>query len=130
LTITAKDSAGNLTNDFVYLGGNTTGDGATNPVSIAGAYMTPLTAPSSGDIFVSGVKKYKFIVGSTEGSYQLAIDLPKFNNTTYSQTAITVPYTIKSGSTAVSNAEVLAAIVKLIASINKQIRALQKSLKR
>ena len=31
---------------------------------------------------------------------------------------------------AVTNAEVLAAIVKLIASINKQIRALQKSLKR
>ncbi len=131
LTITAKDSAGNLTNDFVYLGGEVAdGSGKDDAPSIAGAYLTAITAASSTDMFVSGVKKYKFIVGSTEGNYQLAVDLPKFNNTTYSQSAVTVPYSIKSGSTAVSNAEVLAAIVKLIASINKQIRALQKSLRR
>jgi hypothetical protein len=41
-----------------------------------------------------------------------------------------VPYTIKASSASVTNAEVLSAIVKLIASINKQIRALQKSLRR
>jgi hypothetical protein len=43
-----------------------------------------------------------------------------------SQGKITVPYSIKSSSSVVSNAEVLKSIVALIASINKQIQALQK----
>ena len=42
--------------------------------------------------------------------------------------AKTVQYKIASTSTAVSNADVLKAIVSLIASINKQIAALQKAL--
>jgi len=120
LTITAKDSKGALTNDAATLG--TTA----SPVSIAGSNLTAVATPSNVDTFTSGVKKYKFIVGSTEGSYQLAIDLPLWDSST--QSAITVPYTIKASSTSVSNAEVLAAIVKLIASINKQIAALQKAI--
>jgi len=119
LTITAKDSAGNATYDAATVG---TG------VSIAGSNMTAVSAPTDTDTFTDGVKKYKFIVGSTEGSYQLSVDLPAINNTTYNQAALTVPYTIKASSASVSNAEVLAAIVKLIASINKQIAALQKAL--
>jgi hypothetical protein len=132
LTITATDASGNPTNDYVYLGGAVDGGtGSTNPVSISGSNMTAVTAPTSVDKFTSGKKTYKFIVGSTEGNYQMVVDLPKFNNTTYSQVALNVPYSIKAPATgAVTNAEVLAAIVKLIASINKQIRALQKSLKR
>jgi hypothetical protein len=43
-----------------------------------------------------------------------------------SQGKITLPYSIKSSSTAVTNADVLKSIVALIASINKQIQALQK----
>jgi conjugal transfer/entry exclusion protein len=43
-------------------------------------------------------------------------------------TSATTGYKVTDG--AVSNTEVLAAIVKLIASINKQIKALQKSLRR
>jgi hypothetical protein len=78
-------------------------------------------------MFSGGKKTYKFIVGSTEGSYSMSVDLPKFNSTTYAQAAVTVPYKI-SGSGAVSNADVLKAIVSLIASINKQIAALQKAL--
>jgi hypothetical protein len=78
-------------------------------------------------MFVGGKKTYKFIVGSTEGSYQLSVDLPKFNNTLAPQTAATVAYKI-AGSGGVSNADVLKAIVSLIASINKQIAALQKAL--
>jgi len=122
LTITAKDSGGNLTYDALALGSTT------YPVSIAGSNMTAVSAPTNADYFVSGVKKYKFVVGSTEGSYQLSVDLPKFNSSTYNQAALTVPYTIKASSASVTNAEVLAAIVKLIASINKQIAALQKAL--
>jgi hypothetical protein len=129
LTITAKDSKGNVANDYTFLGGNAAaGHGTTNPVAIAGSNMTAVTAPSSTDSFVGGKKTYKFVVGSTEGSYQMSIDLPKFNNTTAPQAAITVPYSIKASSTAVSNADVLKAIVSLIASINKQIAALQKAL--
>jgi len=48
---------------------------------------------------------------------------PQFNK------ALTVAYTVGAG-TAVSNADVLKAIVSLIASINKQIAALQKALLR
>ena len=90
--------------------------------------MTAVTAATNADTFTDGVAKYKFVVGSTEGNYQLSVDLPKWNSTTYSQTAVTVPYAIKASSASVSNAEVLAAIVKLIASINKQIAALQKAI--
>jgi hypothetical protein len=71
--------------------------------------------------FTNGVKKYTFIVGSTEGAYQLAVDLPVI-----SSTAVAIPYTIKASTTTVSNADVLKSIVSLIASINKQIQALQK----
>ncbi len=131
LTITATDASGNPANDYVYLGGAVNGGtGSTYPVSIVGSNMTAVTAPTSVDSFSGGKKTYKFVVGSTEGNYQMVVDLPKFNGTTYSQAAVNVPYSIKASSAAVSNAEVLAAIVKLIASINKQIRALQKSLKR
>jgi hypothetical protein len=128
LTITAKDASGNPTNDYVYLGGtDAAGTGSTNPVSIAGSNLTAVTAPTSVDLFSGGKKTYKFVVGTTEGSYQLSVDLPKFNSTTYSQTAQTVAYKIQ-GAAGVSNADVLKAIVSLIASINKQIAALQKAL--
>jgi hypothetical protein len=60
---------------------------------------------------------------TTAGSFNAVVNLA--GSTTKS---ITVPYTITSSD--VSNTEVLAAIVKLIASINKQIAALQKSLRR
>jgi len=58
----------------------------------------------------------------------LVVDLPKFNDSTKPQAAVTVAYTIKASSASVTNAEVLSAIVQLIASINKQIAALQKAL--
>jgi hypothetical protein len=118
LTITAKDSAGNLTNDYAATGAD---------VSIAGSNMTAVTAATSVDTFTNGVKKYKFIVGSTEGSYQMSVDLPAYNDATTPQEAVTVAYKI-AGSGGVSNADVLKAIVSLIASINKQIAALQKAL--
>jgi len=121
VTISAKDSAGNATYDAA-----TAGSG----VSLAGSNLTAVTTPAAADTFTSGNLKYKFVVGSTEGSYQLVVDLPAYDSTTYNQAALTLPYTIKASSASVTNAEVLAAIVKLIASINKQIAALQKALKK
>jgi len=123
LTITGKDSKGVLTNDAA-----TVGTATTYEVAIAGSNMTAVSAATNADTFTAGVKSYKFIVGSTEGSYQMVVNLPKYNSTTYSQAALAVSYKIATGSTAVSNADVLKAIVSLIASINKQIAALQKAL--
>jgi len=113
LTITAKDSAGNPSSDISTVGA---------AAAIAGSNMTAVTALATTDTFTAGVKKYTFVVGSTEGSYQMSVSLTDIDD------AVTVPYTIKSSSTAVSNADVLKAIVSLIASINKQIAALQKAL--
>jgi hypothetical protein len=113
LTITAKDSAGNPASDISTVGA---------AAAIAGSNMTAVTALATTDTFTAGVKKYTFIVGSTEGSYQMSVSLTDIDD------AVTVPYSIKSSSTAVSNADVLKAIVSLIASINKQIAALQKAL--
>jgi YD repeat-containing protein len=126
LTITAKDSKGNLTNGVATLG--TTDEYA---VTISGAQMTPVTTPTTVDTFSDalGQKVYKFTVGTTEGSYNMVVDLPKWTVAgNGAGEAVTVAYAIASGSTAVSNADVLKAIVSLIASINKQIAALQKAL--
>ncbi len=121
LTITAKDSQGNPVHDYATLG-------AGQSVS-CGSQLTAVTAPSSGDTFTNGVKKYTFTAGTTAGNYNCVVSLAAYNDSTVPQAAVTVPFSIK-GDGSVSNAEVLAAIVKLIASINKQIKALQKSLRR
>jgi hypothetical protein len=132
LTITAKDINGNLVYDPVA-STSSSGNDLINYVygsddaapAISGSNMTAVAAPTSTDYFLGGKKTYQFVVGSTEGSYQMSVNLADIDDPT------TVAYAIKAPATgAVTNAEVLAAIVKLIASINKQIRALQKSLKR
>ena len=125
LTITAKDSSSStrLTNDAAVLGSGTT----TSAPAISGSQMTAVTAPASTDTFTGGSKTYRFVVGSTTGSYNMVVDLPYWNATsTVGQTAVTVAYKVASSTTEVSNADVLKSIVALIASINKQIQALQK----
>jgi len=117
LTVTATDSQGKAVADTT-----TTGAG----YSVAGSNMTAVTAPSTADTFTWGTKTYKFIVGSSEGSYAMAVSAPAY--AAYGVTDQTVAYTIKASSATVSNADVLKAIVSLIASINKQIAALQKAL--
>jgi hypothetical protein len=79
----------------------------------------------------TGIVKFTFTVGGlaavTAGSYNALIDFPTL---TAAETATiqTVAYKVSTGDTGVSNADVLKAIVSLIASINKQIAALQKAL--
>ena len=80
------------------------------------------SAASSADTFTAGVKTYKFRVDQAEGSF---VGQAQPTATT-DDAAKTVSYSIKSSSTAVTNADVLKSIVALIASINKQIQALQK----
>jgi len=129
LTISATDKNGKAVYDVDSAGNALAlGDKASNTPAVSLPQMTAVLTPTYTDTFSGGVKKYKFTVGSTEGNYSGVVDLPTFDGTTYSQTAVTVTYKVDSGTTAVSNADVLAAIVKLIASINKQIAALQKAL--
>jgi len=94
--------------------------GTTAPV-IAGGSMEAVVAPSTADYFSNGVKTYQFKVTATEGSFNLSVNLPDSG-----AAAVVVPYTVKATSATVSNADVLKSIVSLIASINKQIQALQK----
>jgi hypothetical protein len=131
-----KDDEGRLANDYHYLHGLTDNytlavtaptTPATLLVQITGApAATAVTAPGYGDVLEDGVKKYTFIVGSTEGDYNAIIAVPSINAANSKQSAVTAAYSIKVANAGVTNAEVLKSIVSLIASINKQIQALQK----
>jgi hypothetical protein len=131
LTITAKDINGNAPFDPVSNNGADDTNEVLNYVNagVAGtaqalgySNLTPVVAPAAGDFFLGGVKTYQFVVGATEGDYQLTLGITGLTN----DTAKTVKYSIKASTATVSNADVLKSIVALIASINKQIQALQK----
>jgi hypothetical protein len=117
LTLSGKTAKGNPVATFTFLSG----------VEYSFGGMTAITAPTNNDAFSSGLgtKKYSFSVGTTEGSF---VGTFKTAGTT-DDSAKTVQYKVAAPATgAVSNADVLKAIVSLIASINKQIAALQKAL--
>ena len=114
LTVTGKDSLGAPVHSLQAMTGATYAFGG----------MTPVTAPTATDVFNSGagIKTYQFSVGVSEGSF-----VGTFTATGSTDTAAkTVQYKVASATPAVSNADVLKSIVALIASINKQIQALQK----
>ena len=66
------------------------------------------------------------MVGSTEGTYTAVVTVPVITALNSDQGNTSLAYELKSGTSTVTNAEVLKSIVALIASINKQIQALQK----
>jgi hypothetical protein len=120
LTITFKDVKGQLANAYDLVG-----NGAL--ITIAGApAATAVTIPAATDKpdTGAGTKTYQFVVGTTEGDFQAVVSVPDVNALNGANQ--TVPYSVKSATGTVSNAEVLKSIVALIASINKQIQALQK----
>jgi hypothetical protein len=127
LTIKFLDSKGNTPNDY-------TSFAASNKATFVGAPGTVVTDGAVGDKPTSGVKTYQFIVGSTLGDFNMVVDAPDVRTANVaaggSQGKVTVAYKIANSSTAVTNEDVLKAIVSLIASINKQIAALQKALLR
>jgi hypothetical protein len=131
LTITVKDSKGNAANDVDDLGAN---NAAAQPLVDMGG-LTLIGGDANGyptytDSPTAGVKSYKVRVGTTAGAYTGVVSLPEFNASAVApaQTSVTLQYKIVDGSSGVSMADVLKAIVSLIASINKQIAALQKAL--
>jgi len=128
LTVTFYDIEGNVANSN---GTITTADGdstisAPMLVRVGGDTILAATKPDS-----AGQVVHTFTVGTssglTDGSYNAIVNYAK---TLTDSTPQTVSYKVSTGAAGVTNAEVLAAIVKLIASINKQIAALQKALKK
>jgi hypothetical protein len=125
LTVAFVDSKGNPANSY------TKADTITSTETDATISVPMMT--QIGSLFVAtdgmlpnkdGKKIYTFTVGSTtaivEGSYNAVLKLPTID------VSVTAPYKVSTGTNAVSNADVLKSIVSLIASINKQIQALQK----
>jgi len=130
LTIKFLDSKGNAANSVTSVSDATTADQViTAPqmvrVTDASGYSKDLTTDETGAVV------YTFTVGTDSGivagTYNAVVSFPTVNTNGAGENQ-SVAYTVTSSGTSISNAEVLAAIVKLIASINKQITALQKLL--
>jgi hypothetical protein len=119
LTITGKDIYGNTVSDAHVPAGLT--------VTVAGSttvgFNTIGTACTDAAQAFSGGKFTCKFAANTEGAWSYNIDM----TTVTAQSASVGSLKITSGG-GVTNADVLKAIVSLIASINKQIAALQKAL--
>jgi len=120
LTITVKDSGGRPVSDAAVLGS------AASKFAIGGSGLTFLNAPLHTDTSDGGKFVYKFYTTLTEGSYVAGVTLSEATVVTTE----TANFIVKGSTATTSNADVLKAIVSLIASINKQIAALQKALLR
>jgi len=123
LTVKFVDNLGNAANSYGSLG-------AASAV-VTAPMMTMVGTPPAGATNladVNGATTFKFTVGGntavTAGSYNALVDYPTL--TAANAKIQTVAYKVSTGDTGVTNAEVLKSIVALIASINKQIQALQK----
>jgi hypothetical protein len=130
LTVTFKDSKGNLANSYDAVDTLST---LVSDIVISAPMMTMVGVVNAGASAgttakpgISGTRKYTFTVGTTtgltDGAYSAVVLFPTID------VATSASYKVTTGSTGVSNADVLKAIVSLIASINKQIAALQKAL--
>jgi len=118
LTISAKDANGGIVADTTTVGANF--------VNISVPGMTVIGAAiATGDLFTAGVRTYKFRVDQAEGSFVGQAHVTTDNVTSAEKLVKTLQFSIKASSSTVTNAEVLKSIVALIASINKQIQALQ-----
>jgi hypothetical protein len=128
LVVTFKDSKGNLANGVDKVANTNVQD--TPSFSIGGLDKT-ISGPTSGDTIEDGVLTYTYTVGATEGAFTGKLTFPVVDARQVaagasSAAAVPVTLTVKAATAAVSNADVLKSIVALIASINKQIQALQK----
>jgi len=117
VTVTLKDAYGNLMADGTMATGWTAAVGTTTELTAVGTACSATASYVLGGSFTC-----KYGVGNVAGSYSYSFDL-----TTATPQAATVGSIAITGS-GVTNADVLKAIVSLIASINKQIAALQKAL--
>jgi len=120
LTVKFLDSKGFAANNVAAGTGSWTG---VTPM------LTPISATGAAPVLDNqGTVKYTYSVGGTTavtaGSYVSVIDFQDL--VAVAATKQTPSYKVTTGSTDVSFTEVLKSVVALIASINKQIQALQK----
>ena len=118
LTVQFLDSKGNKANTISAPGAST----LTLPMLTSVDYASSATAVTKAD----GTNVFQFTVGTTgtftAGTYTGVVNYSSLT----AQVPATVTYTVKTGGDTTSNADILKSIVALIASINKQIQALQK----
>ena len=117
LTVSFFDSKGFAANN---VGSTGTWTGST-------PMLTPISATGAAAVLTNaGTKTYTYSVGGntaiTAGSYVSVIDFASLT----AGTKQTPSYKVSTGGDSTTNADVLKSIVALIASINKQIQALQK----
>jgi trimeric autotransporter adhesin len=120
LTVTGKDAYGNA----IYDGATAAGLSLTVAGSATAGFTSVGTACTTSTAFSGGKFTCKY-AANTEGAWSYSVDV----TTATPQSASVGALKITAGG-ATSNADVLKAIVSLIASINKQIAALQKALLR
>jgi len=118
LTVTFKDSSGKSVNNITALG--------TSTIAVPGMTRVSTTGVASAVAKAGSKVEYTYTVGQTAGKFAAVVD---FSSTTALATYATVQnpsFEISTGGDSTTNADVLKSIVALIASINKQIQALQK----
>ena len=115
LTIGATDAFGNSMADGTPLAGLVI---TTNTTGLTAVGSTC----SASSVLAKGIKTCNFAVGNTEGSYAWSVALTSASL----QKPVIGTAAVAASTAVVSNADVLKSIVALIASINKQIQALQK----
>jgi trimeric autotransporter adhesin len=115
LTIKGVDAFGNAIAD------GTAATGLVRSVNSSG-FTQVGTALSAASTFSGGEITENYAVGNTEGAYSFSVTLTSQSG----QSPAVGTLAIKASTATVSNADVLKSIVALIASINKQIQALQK----
>jgi hypothetical protein len=131
LTLVFKDSKGFAANSYDLLDTMTITGSPSSTTAQAGAPITALNASAARGGGLTGTITQQYVVGSTTGDF-VAVVVPAASLVTASTAAgatqanLSLAYKIASGTTSVTNEQVLASIVSLIASINKQIVALQK----
>jgi hypothetical protein len=120
MTVQFLDSKGNKANSIIAVGA----------VSMIMPMLTIVTATGSATTLtdVDGVIKYTFTVGTstgmTAGTYTGIVDFTDL--TAVAAVKATPTYKLSTGTSDVAFSEILKSVVALIASINKQIQALQK----
>jgi len=120
MTVQFLDSKGNKANSVIAVGAS----------SMIMPMLTIVTATGAATAITDadGVIKYTFTVGTssgmTAGTYTGIVDFTGL--TAVAAVKATPTYKLSSGGDTTSNADILKSIVALIASINKQIQALQK----
>ena len=119
LTVQFKDSKGNNSNSL---------PAGASIITAPMFTFVSATGSATAHTKADGTVVYTFAVGLptgiTDGTYTSTVDFTSL--TAVAASVATPTYKVGTGVSAVSNAEVLKSIVALIASINKQIQALQK----